>query len=64
MHEPEGDGGVGDFENGIDDLERLMAAVYRMDHSDQRTPVMAILAAELGARRAMVEAAREAEGPA
>jgi hypothetical protein len=64
MHEPEGDGGVGDFEGGIDDLERLIAAVYRMDHSDQRTPVMAILAQELGARRAMIEATREREGGA
>lgn len=58
-HGPQDDGGVGDFESGIDDLERLIAAVYRMDHADQQTPVMKILAGELGARRAMIAAARE-----
>jgi hypothetical protein len=58
MHELEAEG-VGDFEHGIDDLERLIAAAYRMNHSDQRTAVVAILAEELGARRAMVEARRE-----
>ena len=60
-HEPEG---LGDFENGIDDLEQLIAAVYRMVNSDERAPVMGILAQELGARRAMLEAAREREGSA
>lgn len=63
-HEPEDDGVVGDFENGIDDLERLMAAVYKIENSNHRTPLMAILATELGARRAMIEAAREHEGGA
>jgi hypothetical protein len=65
MHdEPETDGGVGDFENGAEDLERLMVAVYKIENPDHQAPVMAILATELGARRAMIEAAREHEGSA
>ena len=62
-HEPEPNG-VGDFENGAEDLERLMVATYKIENPDHQVPVMAILATELGARRAMIEAAREHEGRA
>ena len=62
-HEPEPNG-VGDFENGAEDLERLMVATYKIENLHHQAPVMAILAEELGARRAMIEAAREHEGSA
>jgi hypothetical protein len=55
-HEPESAGGVGDFEVGMRDLELLIA--FGEDVYEVSKHALAILAGELGARRAMVERAQ------